>query len=121
MVLSPNLTDREFAKFFDRDGDTVVRIQPSSTSQFIHINAAALTPGTVIKTGSGVFVRAIVASPGFGTAAIQFYDGLSDAGTLIMSLDLTDSVVPIDVDIKFATGLTFVAAGSGFSLVVIYD
>src|SRR5258706_5392909 len=86
----------------------------------LHIAGAATT---VVKSGAGV-LRKIIINKAVSLGVITVYDNTAASGTVLAiitnPLALLASVVPIDYDVKFSTGLTIVTSAAD-DLTVVYN
>lgn len=77
---------------------------------------------TVLKRGAGTFHRLILNAPNT-TGTITIYDNTAASGTIIATLDMakSSSIVDLDYNVDFSTGLTVVTASTPGDITVIWD
>jgi hypothetical protein len=85
---------------------------------FLNVTLAAPTT-TVVKTGAGI-LHAITFNKPVATGVITLYDNTSAAGTVIGTITVPASPMPVTVfyDAAFSTGLTIVTATAAQDITV---
>ena len=88
--------------------------------KFLNITLAAPTT-TVVKSGAGV-LHTIVFNKPVATGVVTIYDNTAASGTLIGTITIPASPLPVTLtfDAAFGTGLTIVTATAAQDLTVTY-
>ena len=77
---------------------------------------------TTVKSGAGILQRLVVNTPGSADATTTVYDNTTGSGTKIATVNHGFYPVTLEFDVRFATGLTLVTAGSTpGNITVIYE
>ena len=74
-----------------------------------------------VKNSPGTFRRLIITDTGVGGATITFFDATSPGTNEIISVDLTETLIVLEMGFDFNFGLSFTATGASFELLVVFD
>lgn len=93
--------------------------QPQNVGSYVNITST--TTGTLIKTGEGAFYTLTLNKP-VATSVITLYDGLTTGGTVIGTITVPTSPMPVTLtyDVYFATGLFVVVATASSDITINY-
>lgn len=93
--------------------------QPSNVGSYKNITST--TAGTLINAGTGVLYSITLNKP-VATAVITIYDGLTTGGTVIGTITIPTSPMPVTLyyDVEYVVGLYIVVATASCDLTLNY-
>ena len=108
-------------------GDSILGMRGTSVARYgkeagqpTHVLITSSGTATV-KTCIGSIHRIVINSSAAPHSSLSLYNGLSSAGPLLCTIDVTAQPMSLEYGIVFDTGLTYVASGSQINATIVSD
>ena len=118
------------AEIMNKDGNTFENELKTRGFSCSRVGTESARPDKFLVTGSGsgtvknspgTFRRLIITDTGVGGASITFYDATVAGTNEIISVDLTATLIVLEMGFDFNFGLSFTASGASFELLIVFD